>query len=146
MTTKTKQEIGDEIAARCAKCKDVTAHSLLSFKKEDKPGDVRCNSCGYEHGYRVPRLKKGSAGSIASAKARKKAKADAEFEELMKDCSTDDAIDYKMNASFEIDSIVNHKVFGFGKVIELITPDKVVVQFREGPKILVCVIRTDIEE
>jgi hypothetical protein len=146
LTTQTSQEVGDNIAARCAKCKDVTDHTILSFKKEDKVGDVRCAKCSYEHGYRQPRMKKGSAGSIASAAARKKVKADAEFEEMMKGTDPASAISYEMSASFLVGTLMDHKVFGLGKVIELMTPDKAVVHFREGHKILVCVIRTDSEE
>jgi len=74
---------------------------------------------------------------------RRKIKADAEFDEMMKGEDEEAAIAYDMHSSFHRGVVVNHNSFGLGKVEEIITPDKMVVNFKEGQKILMCVVNTD---
>jgi len=72
---------------------------------------------------------------------KKTAKEQAEYDALMADVDPAGAIAYNMNASFGEGDVIDHAAFGLGKVVEVITPDKIRVRFREGEKILVCVLR-----
>ena len=139
----TKPEVGNQIEARCAKCKKITGHKIVDFKKDETIGKVCCDECQYQHAYRQPRVKKTVEEKNATLAAKKKIKADLDFEEMMEGVDQESAINYNIDASFEIDNIVNHSTFGLGKVLELITPDKMTVRFREGEKVLLCVISTD---
>lgn len=145
MTESKEQKIGDNIDARCAKCKDITNHTILSFKDTGKIGSVKCVPCSYEHAYRQPRKKKtGPTEPKLTAVAKKKAKADAEFDELLSDVLPEEIITYDPTAIFKLDDVMNHPVFGLGKVMELITPDKAVIHFKEGPKVLICTIKDEL--
>ena len=48
---------------------------------------------------------------------------------------------YSIHTSLKPNDIIVHKVFGRGKVVGIITPNKAEVVFRSGKKILVCVLR-----
>ncbi len=148
MTETIIHEVGAEIDARCAKCKAITKHIVLSLKKDEKAKTVRCEPCGYEHAYRQPRVKKSTKPAVPklTAAEKKQAKINAEFDLMMEGVSTDNSISYNMTTSFKLDDIVDHPVFGTGKVEELITPDKALIHFRDGRKTLVCVISTEFEE
>ena len=74
---------------------------------------------------------------------KKISKAESEYEELMAGVEQSDAVPYNMNASFGMGSLIDHKKFGLGKVVETITPNKIRVRFREGEKILICVLREE---
>lgn len=149
MTETIRHEIEEKIEARCAKCKAVTSHVVLGLKKDGKAKTVRCEPCGYEHAYRQPRAKKaGTASAVVklSAAEKKQVKAYAEFDGMIEEISPENTITYEMTASFKLNDITSHPVFGLGKVLELITPDKAVIQFREGIKVLACVIGTEFED
>jgi len=132
--------VGDNIETRCAKCKKNTPHEIIDLKKNGTIGKVHCLTCEYDHAYRQPRAKKTQAEKDAALQAKRLAKAHAEFDEMMSGTSEEAAIPYAVDASFAPDDIVSHKTFGLGKVLEMITPNKMVVQFRDGQRILVCVI------
>lgn len=148
MTETIKHEVGAEIEARCAKCKAITKHNILNLKKDGKAKTVHCAPCGYEHAYRLPRVKTATkAGVVKLTAAEKKlVKINAEFDERVEGFSLENSVPYDMTTSFNLDDIMEHPVFGHGIVEELITPDKAVVHFREGRKTLVCVISTEFEE
>jgi len=142
LTKDKKPAVGDNIEARCAKCKKVTTHQIIDFKKNETIGKVCCGTCTYEHAYRQPRVKKTQEEKDATILAKKLAKSHAEFEDMIKDVDQSTAVSYNINSSFGLDDIIDHKIFGLGKVVELMTPNKMVVQFRDGMKILVCVLTT----
>ena len=66
-------------------------------------------------------------------------KAELEFEEMIKELGDTTPIPYSTDSSFEVGDFLEHKVFGIGKVVDLITPDKMTVHFLDGNKILMCV-------
>jgi transcription elongation factor Elf1 len=149
LTETIRHEVGAKIKVRCAKCNALTEHTVLSLKKDEKAKTVRCDSCAYEHAYRQPRTIKSTAGKSAvvklTAAEKKQAKANAEFDAMMEEVAAEASTPYDLTASFKLNDIMDHPVFGLGKVEELITPDKAVIHFREGRKTLVCVISTEFE-
>ncbi|MGA1823584.1 MAG: hypothetical protein ACMUIP_02895 [bacterium] len=115
---------------------------------------VECLTCHSQHAYRdkLPKSSSndGSAKDSSSSKkkgtAKKKERSSRSIqnnEEKLylqhlegKDVSL--ATPYSMRGSFEIETIINHKKFGPGIVIEYIPPKKIRVLFRDGYKYLVC--------
>ena len=75
--------------------------------------------------------------------AKRLAKAEEEYKTVIEGMDMDKAITYDTRASFQPDDLVDHPKFGVGKVTEMITPNKMVVMFKEGFRTLVCVIRND---
>lgn len=149
MTETVKHEVGVAIEARCAKCKAITNHIVLDLKKDGEVKKVRCEPCSYEHAYRQPRIQNGPAKIPVvkqTAAERKQVKAYTEFDAMMEGYSSKEGIPYAMTTSFNVDDIMDHSIFGRGRVEEVITPDKAVVNFREGSKVLVCVIKTEFED
>ncbi|VAW33320.1 hypothetical protein MNBD_DELTA03-629 [hydrothermal vent metagenome] len=76
------------------------------------------------------------------AKQRKQAE---KFDDLMADMDTSTAIPYTMTTCFKVNDLLNHPVFGLGKVIKCLSPNKIHVMFREGEKFLIGVLPQDIE-
>jgi len=74
---------------------------------------------------------------------KKQQKIESDYEDAMKGTSAEDAIPYDMGANLGFKDVVDHKIFGLGVVGDVITPNKVEIQFQEGKKILVCVLKTD---
>jgi hypothetical protein len=48
------------------------------------------------------------------------------------------AIAYSMTATFRVNDLLNHPMFGLGLVTAAIKPDKVEVLFKEGSKLFIC--------
>ena len=48
------------------------------------------------------------------------------------------SVPYTMQGTFDVDTLIEHPVFGMGVVVELLPPDKMDVLFREGVKRLRC--------
>ncbi len=74
---------------------------------------------------------------------KKQQKIEAKFDEMMEELNTSSAIQYAMTTCFKVDDIVDHPKFGLGKVLSLISPNKMQVLFRESEKIMVCVINDE---
>lgn len=74
---------------------------------------------------------------------KKNAKAQSEYDEMMAGVDPKTAIPYNMQASFGLEDVIDHPVFGLGKVVEIITPNKIRVRFPEGEKVLICVLRLE---
>jgi hypothetical protein len=144
--TNNTLSVGDRIDARCTKCRKITNHTLVAMV-EEKPARVKCNTCGGEHNYRAPRAAaKSKSDTSAPKKAARvsKAKSDPreaerkEWESLRLDMRSSKAIDYAMNGEFEVDTLINHQVFGLGLVQQLCGPRKILVLFQDGKKLMRC--------
>jgi hypothetical protein len=73
---------------------------------------------------------------------KKQEKLEAQFDEMMAAIDAADIVPYTMNTCFKTGDILDHPKFGPGKVLSCITPNKIQVQFREGEKILICLLNT----
>ncbi|NOX25809.1 MAG: hypothetical protein GXP59_06815 [Deltaproteobacteria bacterium] len=71
---------------------------------------------------------------------KKQQKIEALFDEMIAGIDAGDIIPYAANTCFKDGDIIDHPKFGVGKVLSCITPNKMQVQFREGERILVCVL------
>lgn len=67
------------------------------------------------------------------------------FDDLIAGMDTSIAVPYTMTTCFKVNDLLNHPVFGLGKVIKCLSPNKIHVMFREGKKILIGVLPEDVE-
>jgi hypothetical protein len=146
LTIQKTLQAGAEIDSRCLKCKDVTNHTIIAMADE-KVVKVTCNVCGGRHNYRPPvqadkgNGAKGSAAKRTASRATgitRAAKAVAHFEEMIQGRDPASAIAYSMTATFRVNDLLNHPMFGLGLVTAAIKPDKVEVLFKEGSKLFIC--------
>jgi hypothetical protein len=143
------QSVGDQLEARCTKCREVTNHTLIALVDE-RPVRVKCNTCSGEHIYQAPRDARKIKGATAAPPAPKKkagtgrAKPDPrnaerqEWENLRPKMNTDRAIDYAMDGQFKLNALVNHPIFGIGLVQQVTGAKKMGVLFQDGRKLLRC--------
>jgi hypothetical protein len=147
MNTK-KLSAGDIIESRCTKCREILNHRIVAMVG-DKVVRVECNTCGGTHNYYPPPTAKSpkSAGtapakkSTAAPRAPKKDSGATEREEwnsLRPSMNFEKAISYNMNAAFKKGDLIQHPVFGFGVVKQVIIPNKMQVLFEDGIKLLRC--------
>lgn len=146
MTTNKTVAAGDDIDSRCLKCKDVTNHTIIAMD-ESEVAKVQCNVCKARHKYRPPKAektKKTKPAKKAAAKAKgptaKEKKAEAHFEALLDGRDSNAAVPYAMTGTFGENALINHSTFGLGVVTREVSPNKMEVAFKEGSKLLICVL------
>ncbi len=151
MTDKKPLAAGDEVDSRCLKCKDVTNHTIIAMAAGEV-AKVVCNVCKSQHKYRAPKPEKKAAAvrKTAAGKAAPKApkvpkptkaeKAVAYFEEMTSGRDSSKALSYAMKNTFKENDLLNHPTFGLGLVVGTVQPNKIEVLFKEGSKILICVL------
>lgn len=61
-----------------------------------------------------------------------------EFDKILQELGESVPTPYTTESIFSVGEFIEHKVFGIGKVINLIAPNKLTVHFMNGPKILIC--------
>jgi len=130
----TMLSVGDPIEARCTKCRKNTTHTILVMAEEG-PASVCCTACNGEHKYRPPTAAKKPAvrRSVDPRAAERK-----EWEELRPTMNGDEAKAYSMTASYKVNSLINHPIFGLGLVQRVVGAQKVEVLFEDGKKTMRC--------
>lgn len=140
---KTSYAAGDEIDARCTKCKMVLAHTIVAMVG-DKIARVRCNTCMGEHAYRPP--PSASEASAARRRAERKSMAPdavggrssaSEFGALMQGKDPTTAKAYSIRMDLRVDDLISHTKFGVGLVTEIREGSKAHVAFEDGGRVLV---------
>ncbi|MBI1921663.1 MAG: hypothetical protein HYS23_11365 [Geobacter sp.] len=137
-----KLSAGDNIEARCTRCRKVLNHTIVAMVGE-RVVRVECNTCRGMHNYhevvaaKTPAIRK---TATASVKAKKKSGDDdrEEWETLRLTIESGKAAPYDMNGKFRVNTLVEHAVFGRGVVKTVIKPNKMEVLFSEGKKLLRC--------
>jgi hypothetical protein len=102
---------------------------------DEVPAKVQCNTCGGEHKYRPPASAK---KTVAKKTAAPKVTGQKEWQEMRSKIESAQAIDYSMDASFKVNTVIKHHVFGLGLVEKIIGPRKIEVLFEGGRKKLRC--------
>ena len=140
---------GDIIDSRCTRCRDILNHRIVAMVG-DKVARVECNTCGSVHNYYpppAPKSIKTRKKDIDSKKTRdvsrssRRANVDTDREEwltLRSAMNPDQAIRYDMNKKFSVNDLVLHSVFGLGMVKSVTNPNKMLVLFEDGVKLLRC--------
>ena len=145
---RTSYGAGDEVDAKCSKCKiegvgDVVAHTVLAMKG-DKIARVKCNTCTAEHAYRAPPT--ASEATAAKRRAERKTTKTApitpkttatEFEVIAADKDMSAAQKYSIKMELKLHDVVDHPKFGIGVVTEIREHQKAHVAFPEGGRVLI---------
>ncbi len=136
--SENKFSAGDHITSKCTKCKDTTNHTIVAMVG-DTVARVECNTCGGVHNYRSTVIKKATTRSKAgSTKPVKASKIETDWENLIDNPDSADAIPYNIKMSAKDGDLIQHPSFGLGRVINTIKPNKMEVFFRDGSKMLRC--------
>ncbi len=129
--------VGGEIDAVCTKCRMTLAHTVLAMVGT-KPVRVQCNTCGGQHNFRgvgdAPKRATSAAASRAAATERPE-KVRISFEEQLAS-KIGAGTAYTPKASFLMDEVVLHPIFGRG-FVSAVRGDKVDIVFKAGTKTLV---------
>ena len=142
----TKLSAGNNIEARCTRCRKVLNHTIVAMVGE-LVVRVECNTCRGVHNYHPAAAAK---ASVATAPVRKTAAAPGrakkepgaadreEWESLRSTLENEQAVPYDMNRKYRVKSLVDHPVFGLGVVKLISGPNKMEVLFQGGKKLLRC--------
>lgn len=136
--------IGQEIEAYCGKCKTDTIH-LITSVEEKKITKVMCKTCMSYHQFKKPKSADGKSSKKSASKKKPAAAAKPtqrrmrrdKWSRLLDSMEMKEAIEYKMQDNYEIETAINHKTFGLGVVKNIIDSRKIEVLFHDGQKILV---------
>lgn len=120
--------VGNTLQARCAKCRKITSHTIVTMV-EEVPTEVQCNKCKHPSAAKKPVVRR----AVDSKKSERE-----EWATLRPGMDTTRATEYSMTAAYKKKALLNHPIFGLGLVQRVTGPQKMVVLFAEGEKIMRC--------
>jgi uncharacterized Zn finger protein len=115
--------VGTEIDAFCPACKNVRKHAITAMKGT-RAAKTECRSCGSVHPYRK---------NPPDTKAKKR----SQYEDAMEGRDVTKPIPYRLNRKLNQDDVIQHKAFGVGLVIRVVSDKKIEVLFEDSSKLLV---------
>lgn len=151
---------GRDIDHYCTRCKMDLAHTIIAVVG-DVPARVKCNTCHTERNFRRGRAaaadkKAGVVRRGKTAQASKRTTSNARSTAKARNASTTyeksekwttlmgkarkagtDAKAYSMRDTYPKGAVVDHSKFGEGYVEEIVPPNKVLVCFEEGDRLLI---------
>lgn len=130
----SKLTVGGHIESRCTKCRKITNHIIVAMM-DDAPAKVKCNTCEGEHKYRPPAAAKKSTSKKVVAPRATGLK---DWQELRTKIEEAKSVDYSMDSSFKVNTVIKHPIFGLGLVEKIIGERKMEVLFEAGRKKLRC--------
>lgn len=130
----TTLSVGNPVESRCTKCRKITNHIVVAMA-EGLPVKVECNTCGGQHKYRPPTVRK---KPVTRRNLDPKAAEQKEWLKLQSDIEAKAAIDYTMETAFKVGAVMQHPTFGLGLVQGHLGPQKVEVLFEDGKRKLRC--------
>ena len=125
---------GDQIQARCPKCKENTASVVVSIAV-NTPEQVQCGVCSRKHKYRPPIAAKKKP--VKQTPLKKESDRN-QWATLLANVDSKDATEYSMTATYKLKTVINHPVFGLGMVQGSVGPRKVEILFESGIKTMRC--------
>lgn len=118
---------GTEVVSVCTKCKLPLAHIIVAME-DQKIKKVRCSTCGKEHRFVSPNIKKRTSAP--------KVKVEDNWKQLMDSSASKKRIPYSLSGLYRENDVIEHQVFGLGVVYQVLSKEKIRVIFKEGEKIL----------
>jgi len=121
---------GDDVDARCGKCKDVRTHAIIAVSTQGQIERVQCRTCQGTHNYKNPspkRITSTSARSSLGGASRTSATSLA---------PTGPTKPYSPREKFQIGDQISHPSFGIGLVND-VRDTKIDVKFGRETKILI---------
>lgn len=130
-------KVGGEVDSFCTKCQLVLAHTVHAVVA-GKPVKVECNTCHGVHRFKgsLPRAERPAAGGPRPGRPARERAAVVGFDELLA-ARTRGAQPYSPAATFAVDDVVDHPIFGRGFVSAVRDAGKVEITFRSDVKVLV---------
>ena len=140
---------GDDVDGWCTRCKMNLNHRIIAVVGSDIKR-VECLTCGSHHNYRPSKheggaaksstvRKSGSNGSTTGSRNAKANRTKGEWKTFMRD-KPEDLVPrpYALSQAYKPGEYIEHPVLGTGKVLEILSPEKMQVVFEDGRKILLC--------
>lgn len=121
---------GEDVEARCGKCKDIRTHAIVAMNGT-QIARVRCRTCQSEHNYRNP--VKETKPRSASGTTRAAGPGRPSSSQVVPTGTTKI---YSPQQRFQIGDQVSHPTFGIGLVVD-VREKKIDVKFGREAKILV---------
>ncbi len=130
--------IGNEIVSHCGKCKSDTLH-LITAVNGAQIEKVLCKICLSYHRFRTPKnsIPNHSQHKKNTMTTKKKRSISAKKAAEIISLDPEDAIEYQMTLSYDVDAKISHKIFGLGIVKNIIDSQKIEVLFKDKERILV---------
>lgn len=121
---------GDDVEARCGKCKDVRTHAIIAVSVQGQIERVQCRTCQGTHNYRNPAPKRTASTSTRSSSGSSgRSSANAIV-------PTGPTKPYSPRESFQIGDQISHPNFGIGLVND-VRDTKIDVKFGRELKTLI---------
>jgi hypothetical protein len=120
---------GDDVDARCGKCKDVRTHAIIAVSTQGQIERVQCRTCQGTHNYRNPAPKRATTASSSRSSAGGSSRASAFV-------PTGPTKPYSPRESFHIGDQISHPNFGLGLVAD-VRATKIDVKFGRETKTLI---------
>lgn len=120
---------GDDVDARCGKCKDIRTHAIIAVNAQGQIERVQCRTCQGTHNYRNPAPKKAAVTSRSSSGSTGRASAAPLV-------PTGPTKPYSPRESFQIGDQISHPNFGIGLVND-VRDTKIDVKFGRETKTLI---------
>jgi hypothetical protein len=158
--TENQIQAGSSVESICKKCKAVTDHHVVAMLG-DKIAKVECKVCRARHAYASPkaeakaapaaRVRNGATGAVTQAAApapraakparltaaAKQAQAHAaQWEKMTADATT--PLGYAMDRTYSVGDVIDHPVFGLGRVQKVMKPCTIEVIFQDSVRNLRC--------
>jgi uncharacterized Zn finger protein (UPF0148 family) len=118
---------GTEVVSVCTKCKMPLVHIIVAMD-ELKIKKVRCTTCGKEHRFVSPNIKKRTSTP--------KVRVEESWKQLMDSSSSKKRIPYTLSGLYRENDVIDHHTFGLGVVNQVLSKEKIRVVFKEGEKFL----------
>ena len=130
-------KVGGEVDTFCTRCDLTLAHTVHAVVG-GRPVKVECNTCHSIHRFRDPGGRAPSARAAPRGERPVRARPEVVgFEALLAERDVSAARAYSPKATFAVDEVVDHPLFGRGFVSAVRDGGKVEVTFRSEVKLLV---------
>jgi hypothetical protein len=130
-------KVSGEVDSFCTRCELTLAHTVHAMV-EGRPVKVECNTCHAVHRYRGPAGRASPSGPAGRADRSARTRSEViGFESLLAARRVSAARPYSPKATFVVDDVVDHPLFGRGFVSAVRDGGKVEITFRSEVKLLV---------
>jgi hypothetical protein len=112
-------------------------HTIIAIV-DNLPKKVKCNTCNAQHNFRAKPFKRISTKSKSSTrKTRSKETTHEEYLFRLTGGDPTNSKKYNTKGNFEKDEIIDHLSFGIGLVLSVIQVNKIIILFKDGPRLLI---------
>lgn len=127
--------VGDQVDAQCGRCHDATPHKVVTAEKGNAKR-CECTICGALHLWRKPKGPEPGKPirKYMSKEQQKAAAAAATYEQALAAAGDEPGTPYSIRTTFEIGEKIDHKKFGNGVVIGMISPQVIEVAFADATR------------